>query len=259
MKHWRTVFAAVLYRDLVMFQRYAFNTVSGLITLYIVFLLIFFGISKFDGGAVVSASTVESMIVGYVLWSMSIAVYSELAWSITNEAQVGTLEQLYLCPLGFGFVNACHLVSSLLTNVLFNAVLLLAAMATTGRWLLIDLVSLTPVVLLTLGGVYGIGFAVGGLALVYKRIQGFFQIVQFIFVGFMMVPLDVVPWARWLPLAMGNELARRIMVGGQRVWHFPVGDLVTLVVTAAVYLALGVVAFRVAERVARNRGTLGQY
>lgn len=260
MKRWWIVFAGVFHRDLVTFSRYMFNTVSGLVTLYIVFLLMFVGISVFGAGAVSPADTsVEGMIVGYILWSMSISVYSELAWSLTNEAQVGTLEQLYLSPVGFGFVNACHLLSSLLTNFLFTGVLLFAAMATTGKWLRVDLLSLTPVVLLALCGVYGIGFAVGGLALIYKRIQGFFQILQFVFIGFMIAPWDRFPWARYLPLAMGRHLMVRIMVQGVRFWEIPPGDLTVLVVTAVVYLGLGVLAFRYAETIARDRGSLGQY
>lgn len=250
----------VLSRDLITFGRYMFNTVSGLVTLYIIFLLMFLGINVLGGGPGGAVSmSVEGMIVGYILWTMAINVYSELAWSLTNEAQVGTLEQLYLSPVGFSFVNACHLISSLLTNFLFTGALLIAAMLTTGRWLRVDLLSLMPVVILALAAVYGIGFAVGGLALIYKRIQGFFQILQFVFVAFMMAPWDRLPWARYLPLAMGNHLLQRIMVGGVRVWELPPGDLTVLAGTAVAYLGLGLVAFGYAERVARERGSLGQY
>ncbi len=57
-------------------------------------------------------------------------------------------------------------------------------MATTGKWMNLDFVSLVPLLAITLLGAYGFGFALGGLALVFKRIQALFQIMQFVFIGF---------------------------------------------------------------------------
>ena len=165
-------------------------------------------------------------------------------------------------PLGLWFrqrlLHRRH-VANLLVNTILNVALLLAAMATTGKWLKLDVISLVPVLLLTLAGAYGIGFAMGGLALVFKRIQAAFQIMQFAFVGFLLAPLSRFPAARYLPPATGNVLIQRIMVGGQRLWQLPAADLAILAGTGVLYLALGLAAFSACERVARSRGLLGQY
>lgn len=258
MSRWHA-FRGILRRNLVTMRRYMFNTLSSMATLYIVFLMLFFGARAVAGADFALSGTQDGLIVGYFIWSLAIFAYSELAWGLSNEAQQGTLEQLYLSPFGFRFVNACNVVSNLSITLLLNLLLLLAAMATVGRWLTIDLVSLLPVLVLTLVGVVGFGFAIGGLALVFKRIQAFFQVVQFVMVAFIAAPWSTIPWARYLPLAMGNHLARQIMSDGVRLWQLDRGDLVVLLVTSLAYLGLGLAAFGLAEGAARERGLLGQY
>jgi ABC-2 type transport system permease protein len=136
--------------------------------------------------------------------------------------------------------------------------LLFAMMATTGRWLRVDMVSLVPLLVITLLGAYGVGFALGGLALVFKRIQALFQIIQFVFIGLLVIPARV-PGVKYLPLAMGNDLIRAVMVDGVRLWRLPPGDILTAAAVGAVYLAIGIVIFSLCERVAKNRGLLGHY
>lgn len=258
MKRW-SVFLGVWMRNIVQLRRYYFNTVSSLVTLYIIFLFIFYGTKALGGVAVSADGTLEGMIVGYFLWANAMFAYSDLSWGLTSEAQVGTLEQLYLSPFGFGFVNACSTAVNFIVNILCNVVLLLAAMATTGKWLRLDVVSILPLLLLTLAGAYGIGFALGGLALIFKRIQATFQIVQFVFIGFLLAPMSNIPATKYLPLAMGNILIQRVMVNGFRLWQLPLDELGVAAATGVVYLGLGLTAFAWASRVARNRGLLGQY
>ncbi|MGE5593763.1 MAG: ABC transporter permease, partial [Betaproteobacteria bacterium] len=91
---------AITRRTFIMMGRYVFNTVSALISIYMVFCLAFFGMKAF---AAASASrsldgTFEGTIVGFFVWTLAIFGYSSLSWDLINEAQTGTLEQLYLCP-----------------------------------------------------------------------------------------------------------------------------------------------------------------
>ena len=132
-------------------------------------------------------------------------------------------------------------------------------MIVTGRWLHLDVVSLLPLILLTLAGVYGIGFAIGGLALVFKRIESFVQIFQFAIVGLIAAPVDRFPVLRYLPLAEGARLIRRVMTEGLSIFELPATDLFFLFANSTIYLGLGFLAFKLLENVARDRGLLGHY
>ncbi len=248
----------VFEKTIIMWRRYLFNSLSGLATMYIVFCLLFFGFRSV-GAAIDVGDTVEGLVVGYLVWVLAIMAYSELSWSVLNEAQAGTLEQMYLSPFGFHWVKAAHLLSTLVLQLAMAGVMLLLMLITTGERLSLDLFSVLPLLLLTVAPVYGVGYMLGGLALVYKRIQAFFQIVQFIFIAFLVVPPGGSPLVQFLPLNLGNHLLRQVMVGGASILQLEVVDLGMLLLVAAVYLAAGLLVFFRCERVARRDGLLGQY
>jgi len=252
-------FCAIVKRYLIELKRYPFNTLSGLATLYIVFLLIFLG-ARYVQSAGVSlfGESLEGVVVGYMMWTFALAAFSDLSWALMREAQLGTLEQLYMCPYGFRFVSLAWIAGSFLTGLIFVGVLLGLMMLTTGHLLHLPLGSLLPLLLLTVAAVYGVGFAMAGLALVFKRIQSFFQILQFVFVALVALPAE--PWwAKALPLSLGTRLIARVMIEGRSLGELPGSDLVILVANGLVYLGLGLAAFTFCERAARRRGLLAHY
>lgn len=253
------VFSAVVRKAVAMFRRYVFNTVSSMVTIYLFFTLMFFGAKAVGGPALSSAGTLEAMVVGYFIWIVAITSYSDLSWDLTNEAQMGTLEQLYLSPAGYRWISAFSLAANAGLQLAFSFALLFLTMVTTGRYLRLDLVSLLPILLVTMVGIYGIGYTLAGLALIFKRIQAFFQVVQFLMIAFLMAPLGRVAWFKLLPLAMGNRLAAQVMVDGKRLWELAPADLLILVAVSAFYLAVGLAVFSRCEKVAKNAGLLGQY
>jgi len=249
---------AMIHRHLIELKRYAFNTVSTLATVYLVFLLMFFGARILVGGEAMFGDTLEGLIVGFMVWTLSIVAYSELSWSLMREAQLGTLEQLYMSPAGFRWVIVCWAVGAFVTSLVFSIPVLLLMMVTTGRYLQLNLPGLLPLLFLTVAGVFGIGLAVAGLALVFKRIQAAFQILQFVFVAFLFAPSDA-PWAKALPLNWGTELIGRMMVERVSLTQIPGVDILILVANAAGWFGVGFLVFSVLERTARRRGLLGHY
>ncbi len=107
----------------------------------------------------------------------------------------------------------------------------------------------------------------GGLTLLFKRLEvlkDLFQTAVLIFGG-VLVSLERMPgWmatiARFLPLTPGVEVLRKLLLEGISLGTLASdGTLLWLVGSAAAYLALGIVIFRWCERIAKRRGTLGQY
>ncbi|WP_254537736.1 ABC transporter permease [Halomarina litorea] len=248
---------AVAYKSLVLRVRYAFNTVTSLVTIYVFFALLVFGGRELAPQAI--ANTLDGIVVGFFLLLMATVAYADLSWDLTREAQWGTLEQLYMSPQGFGRVVAVKTGVNLLVSFGYGAVLLALMVATTGVSLALDPLTVVPLGLLTLASAVGVGFALGGLALVFKRIENLFQLVQFAFVALVALPVEEAPVLKLLPLSLGSHLLRRAMGEGVALWDLPTGDLALLCLTAAGYLGCGYVLFRRLSREARRRGTLGQY
>ena len=255
-----SVLAAVFRRDWTMMKRYMVNSISSLVSIYMIFMLIFAGLQSVSSYVKTGTldGSLEGTIVGFFVWTFTIYAFSNLSWNLMNEAQTGTLEQLYLAPCGFKWVGAATAISDFVFSFVPIMLLLVAMMATTGRWLRMDLVSLVPLLLITLLGAYGVGFALGGLALVFKRIQALFQIMQFVFIGLLVIPVRV-PGVKYLPLAMGNDLIHAVMVDGVRLWLLPPGDILTAAAVGVVYVAVGIVIFSLCERVDKNEGLLEDF
>lgn len=239
--------------------RYLFNTLSGFVTLYIVFALLFFGAKNIGGGAIDLGDTLEGMFAGYVTWMLAMMGCTDLAWHVTNEAQTGTFEQQYLSPVGYKWIAVFTESFNFLANAAVVFIITLVMSVTTGQQIHLHLASTLPVMLAVYIQAAGVGFALAGLALVYKRVQAFFQVVQFLIIGIFFIPWDRFPWARYLPLAASQKLLQRVLIDGTKIWEVSSGEILVVVGVTAAYIALGTGFFSIAESKARERGLLGQY
>lgn len=256
--------AAVLYgtslrKTVIEFRRYPLDSLTGLVMMYGFFLMIFFGAKVFGGGQPGFGDTLESVVVSFALFGLTMFGLSRLTWEVVQEAQLGTLEQLSMSPYGLGRVFLARVWSGIAVEFTLMVVLLVLMMATTGRWLHIDVVSIVPILFVTMGSVIGLGFVLAGVAIVFKRVQQAMQVWQLAVFGLIVAPVSDVPFTKYLPLTWGATLLRRVMVEGMSIFAMPVGDLVFLAANGIGYLALGLAIFRRFDRVARERGLLGHY
>jgi len=111
---------------------------------------------------------------------------------------------------------------------------------------------------LIIAGLVGVGLAMGGLALVFKRMQTLSSFLGLAFLPLVAAPVDRYPLLKLLPVAHGNALLRSVLVGGRSVFTEPL-ELLILIGVSAAYVVVGVVMFRLMERQARDRALLGQY
>ena len=249
--------AAVFRKEMALFRRYIFNTLSGVIMIGMVFLVLFLGlkvVGKQDLGG-----TIEGMIVGFYVWTCAIMSYQILSWGIMDEARAGTLEQLYMSPFGLRQVSFSYVLSHFVISIGVSVPVLLFMMVLTGKYLHIDLATLLPLLVLTMTAGFGLGYMTGGLGLIHKRIQAFFQILQFVFIGFISLPADKSPFFRLLPFTLGSHLISDNMIRNVPIWKMSPLDLILLVLNAALYLTLGIIVFGICEKKARTDGTLGHY
>jgi ABC-2 type transport system permease protein len=248
---------AVLYREAVLFVRYPANAIGG-----IVIAVFFFGV-LFYGGRVVAGraltDSIEGIIVGYFLWTLSVGAYSAISSDIGSEVQWGTLERHVMTPFGFAPVALLKGVAKLVRTFLTSGIVLGVMLAVTGTALELNVVTIVVVAGLSITSVLGLGFAAGGITLLYKRIGNWLNLLQFGFVVLVSAPSLDLPWLRVLPLAHGSGLLQRAMLDGTRLWEFPLADLGLLVAVAGGYLGAGYLVFQYATRRARRLGVLGDY
>jgi ABC-2 type transport system permease protein len=251
----RALARAVTEKELLLLRRYWLNTVGGLGANYIMFAVVFFGGQSAAPGAL--TDTLPGIIVGFFVWSMSWSAFQTPSQGLMREARWGTLEQLYASTHGLGRVLAVRIVVTLAVSLVTGSLVLVAMMATTNQWLAVDLLAVVPLSVVTLLPAVGLGFAFGGIALLHKRVENVFLVVQFLFLAGLGAPETAV--TDLLPLSLGADLLTTAMRDGVSLWALPHDDLVLAVTLAIAYLGLGAVAFRFALVRARREGVMGHY
>lgn len=204
---------------------------------------------------------------GIAFYSMLTATLFEVGERLHRELVQGTLETLLVTPAG----RAPWLLGNALGSLAISLIdVILVALY---YWLVFGLDKLHPegvpgaalAVLLGLAGMTGLGVLLAGIVLNLKEPHAFnVMLTPFLMLlSGMMFPVGVLPQplreaAGLLPLTHAIEAVRRSLLQGHTISMIqPL--LEALAVQAVVYLALGLLVFRVLESWARRSGGLVKY
>jgi ABC-2 type transport system permease protein len=254
------LFFAELKRNWIEYRRYPFEAIGGIFITTTIFYGLFLSARYIAGPALQFGDRLDSVIVGYVLWTLVLFIMANIGVVLQIESQTGTLEQIFLSKYGATRVFLTRSLANMMIQLGLNLGILLIIMTLTGRWLSFSLQMFFPLVAMLLGA-YGIAFSVGSLALLFKRIQQLQAIFQFGLLFLLATPTET--WtgtgqlvSRILPMTTAAGILRDLMARNlpldlqQLFWSFLSGGL---------YLGFGLGLFTWAGREVRRRGKLGGY
>ena len=249
-------------KGLILLWKYRANLLFEVITI----ILFFIGLSFFATRGEATQNELAEALLGYVVWLYAFMAITHMGWGLKEEAQTGTLEQPYMSPtppefLIFGRTLAAFLSSTLtIASITFSLVVLL------GIQIPLRLAGL-PVLLITIFGLFGFGLLVGGMTLVFKQVDSFISLLQIglMFINGALVPISAFPaWlellARFIPSTQGIIVLRQVVLDERSLgWVWADGGLPFLILHSLLSVVLGWGVFKLCERYAKQRGTLGQY
>ncbi len=246
---------SVVKKYFIELKRYFLNTLMTMAGIFILFMLVFFGLRSFEA----STETLQGTIIGFAMWVFAVMAYSEMSWGLLQEAKDGTLEQLYLTPSTFRRISAYRVLGSFIFQFILFLAFLGIMMVVTGEYL-----SLNPGVIilvgLTLLSIYGIGYMMGGLSLVFKKVQAGNQILQFLFILLLALPtITDHSIIYFVPISWGNHLINKMMIDGLSLLDFTLFEYSILILNSFAYLIAGLFIFKLMEKIAKKRGLLGHY
>ncbi len=236
-------------------KRYIVNTMAGMGVMFLIFMGMFWGV-KTIGGSGVTGESLDSMLVGYVLWMSAMFCMQSTGSEILSESQQGTLEQLYLSPLGAHRIFFFRSFVNMLFNFIFMTFVLYLSMAATGRWMSVNLLYLYAMVMLSTISLVGISFMLGGVGLLHKRIQAVGGILPFGLIGLMLLPTYPMTPYSFFPFVAGAAVVRNSIVKGA---SYPLWWYLFIAANSLVYLMAGLFIFRILERKAMKLNKMGQY
>lgn len=262
---WRTVPLIIfneIYKGLLIQWSYKFNLIME--SLMLIFL--FLGITFFVGNGELIPEQLASSLLGYTVWFYATVAIGNMAHALREEAQQGTLEQWYMSPVPSSIIQIGRTLSTFIVTtvtICFIVLPLIFGFRLTIPWHW----SVIPIFAIMLVGVYGFGFVVGGATLLFKQVGPLANMVQnmMLFLNGAFLPVERFPgWleriGRSLPTTEGIIILRHIVFEGDSLhslWQD--GSLLRLLLNSAIYLVLGLTVFVYTERLAKQRGLLGQY
>src|SRR5581483_2343954 len=229
-------------------------------------MLIFIGATFLVGGGQFRPGQITSILLGYVVWYYARIVIMSISSQMLGEAQVGTLEQIYMSPAHPAWILLARLFVLLFTSTVIVIIPTLLLVAPLGihfpfRWQGLIIFALTLV------GLFGLALALAGAALVFKQIGSLADLFQnvLLFLTGSLLPITNFPhwlfvFAQILPITQGIALVRKIVLDGQSLgsaWND--GTLFWLTLNSLLYLGAGWLVYVVCERHAKRKGSLGQY
>lgn len=164
-----------------------------------------------------------------------------------------------MSPMGIWRIMLTRLMSITLINFIFITILLYVSMVTTDQWLNIDVITILPVLILSMISMFGLGFMIAGISIILKQVQSFLQILQFILAGLAFIPLSNSLLLSYFPFVKGIDIIRSIMINGLTFSQIATTDIIILFVNGVVYFILGLIVFLYCERVAVRKGLLAHY
>lgn len=252
-----SLFLALAKRNVILLRRYPVDLLGLIVSINTIFYLIFKG-----GQAVAPVALDNSLgaiIVGFFIFSTVQSAFFYLSGMISNEAQYGTLEHLYFSPFRFENVMFMAAVSNIILTLFVSASNGIFMLVVTRASITLDLVSLTPLFIALILQAIGVSFIFAGASLIFKRIRGTFQIVQFAFIILISFSFSDNLWPKMLPVGKPASMMYDVVVDGRHVTNFLLPDYLMLAGTTLLYLFLGMAVFVFAHRTARQRGLLDEY
>jgi ABC-2 type transport system permease protein len=254
------LFLAEITRSWLLLSRYIAETIGGIIATTFVFYGLFLSSRYIAGPSIAFGDRLDSIIVGYILWTLLLFIMGDLAGGLQDEARTGTLEQLFLTPYGAARVLVIRAIGSLTIQLTINIIIIVVIMLITGSKLAFPPILVPPFITALLGA-YGLAFAMGSLTLVFKQARQLLSILQFGLLLLLAAPTETwtggMKLVGWLmPIAPAAGLLRDVMAR-----RLPLDDMRMAIasVNGIFYFMLGIFLFRWAERLTKRQGKLGGY
>ncbi len=268
-----STFLAMVKKEFIIMTRYPVEFVASFAQIFLVILVLTLGGLMFSPNGVRSGG--DPVTTGVVAYGFVIFIYvSDTLWSIgfnvRREQKQGTLEQLYLSPAS----KFAALASRIAILLFWTGLLCLVSVTVMGAllgqlplengWLGIY------ILVLTLSGTFGVGFAFAAVTLRIKEtaqvvvnlLQFAFMILCAPFFPFAALPESVLFVSRLIPLSYCVDAFRSTLMG------YPNGfpelasievELIIVTIFGIVMPLLGYWLYRRAEDYARIRGSLAEY
>jgi len=238
-------------------------------TMYVVLIMllggIFLGMYALAPGGEVLGETRAAVFIGFMFWTFYLITVNSSSFEIARAAREGYIEREFLTPWG-------HTATVFTKIICGNAATLVHYFIISGVCIVLFQVPLQVniiPVLVILGITYvfllGIGFIFAGLSLAFKRIASIINIFQIVIMALSFAALGNFGFIgdtvfKLVPYTFAVRLLRAVLSEGEGLAYvLAPGNILPLLIGSVVFFVVGVVVFKMLDRLAMNKGLIGQF
>ena len=178
---------AEFQRELIIYRRYLFSSVSDLALTILMFMGIFWGSNSISKGII--GQSHSALIIGFTLWTTIQNTVSMLGSNTMNNAKSGILQQLYLMPISSEKLFFNRSMVNITISLGQSIIVCLALMLFTGQWINFTIMVIWPTIF-SLVTLFGLGYLIISLVLRFKRIGSFLAICQYLYLGILLTQFE---------------------------------------------------------------------
>lgn len=249
---------AELRKSIQISMRYKVESLLSFLFLLTLFFGVLTGVKISSGAELGFGDGDESFLIGFMCWIFVTGGLTQVANCVEEESKTGTLESLFMSSYHPVQIFLARSFSSLAIGVPALAALFIVLYYASDATLHINHQVIIPLISIDLTA-NGIGFFLGGLALLLKRVRMILVLAQIAAVA-AMLPHEGVQISKILsyifPIVPSIDALRAIMVDEHVLG---IDTQLALVVNGLLYLGSGIIFFMGAINIARKKGSLGQY
>jgi ABC-2 type transport system permease protein len=220
-----------------------------------------------NSGVEYSARLQAASLIGFMVWKLCTGVLVAIPNMIESEANTVTLENVMVTAYISFFALLLFRIFARSVRSFLEVTLL--GIILTVVWQIALPVSFTAVLItfLTLAGVWGVGLALAGLALLYKSVSSVTGLIAYLafsisgaFIPINALGLTFTILKYVFPMTWGIDLLRQVMLDHYdlaTLWQN--GSLLGPTAQTSVMLFIGYLTFEYSLKRARVRGELGVY
>ncbi len=201
------------------------------------------------------------MVIGIITWRFIRVGFFDSSLSIRWEQHIGTFKNIYMLPHHIMIPISATTLSGFTVSMVNFVEMWIVAELVFGISLNITVPSFLFLVLAWLS-IIGFGFAIAGIAILYKEIQAVFTVIFFSFQFFCGVfyPVEVLPKsAQYISRAIPITYALSGMRTSISHGYIPRTDLLVMPIAGLIGLAVGLITMHLCLKKALKEGKLERY
>ncbi len=209
---------------------------------------------------------ISKMVIGFMFWFFTNDVVSQMGASISEEKQIGTLEQIMLKPIKIERIIFFRTICWNLISLIIVSFLLFFLSTVLKIPLLFNVNILLPF-LLTMLGLIGIGYLLATLTILYTKTASFGGIIQYLLLFFTgaVIPLESLPsfirsFSSVIPLTQGIYLSQKIIEENLSIINVLIHkNFIYLLISSIFFFLFGLCTFKYQMKKAMYKGLNNQY